>query len=223
MVFIFLDESGQFKKHETEKYFVIATFTVSDPRRTGKRFKSWLKNKFSKKMRNREIKFSNSGINKDLRIRTLQFIASLDVRIRYSFVRNENIPDIFKTKNRIESGLLYAHMVGETLEMYLPNTDLLFHVFCDNRDLQGLGKNVFVKNLTTRLLPNTSKGTNVKIQMVDSSNYVNIQIVDWIVGSIAWYLNQKPLGDKVYEILKNNIVGEGNEMFKDYWRNKFTK
>lgn len=32
---------------------------------------------------------------------------------------------------------------------------------------------------------------------------------------------EKPLGDKFYQILKNNLLGEGKELFKDYWGNKY--
>jgi hypothetical protein len=106
--------------------------------------------------------------------------------------------------------------------MYLPAIDLLFHIFCDQRRLKGVSKTQFIKTIKIHLLPNLPKGAQVKVQMVDSKQYPNIQIVDWIVGVLAAYLNNKPQGRGLFEILRNNIVGEGKEMFKDYWVNKFS-
>lgn len=48
-MYIFLDESGNFKKHNHEEYFVIGSFTVSDQKATAKAFKSWINTKFPKK------------------------------------------------------------------------------------------------------------------------------------------------------------------------------
>lgn len=220
---IFLDESGQFTKNNLEKYFVIASFTVGEPRRTAKRFKAWCRTKFPRKMQNRpEIKYSDSGISDSLRVKTVQYISKLDVRIRYSYIKRENISEEFRKKSSIESGLLYTHIVGETLEMYLPAADLLFHVFCDQRRLKGISKTKFIETIKIHLLPNLSKGAQVKIQMVDSKQYPNIQIADWIVGALATYLNNKLQGKELFEILRNNIIGEGKEMFRDYWFNKFS-
>ena len=49
--------------------------------------------------------------------------------------------------------------------------------------------------------------------MVDSTTNANIQIADWISGALARYLEQKPFGKEYYEILKNNVIGEGKELF----------
>lgn len=224
MSYIFLDESGQFYKNHSEEYFVIGSFTVGDIRRTSKRFKMWCRSKYPKKMRNRpEIKFSNSGISDDLRSRTIKYISQLDIRVRFSFVKRKNIPDEYRIKSSIESGFLYTTIVGETLEMYLPTNDMLFHVFCDQRRLKGISKKQFIDKIKTHLLPNLPKGARVKIEMVDSKEYPNIQIADWVVGGIAAYLNKKPLGEEFFNILRNNIIGEGKEMFKDYWENKYNK
>lgn len=219
---IFIDESGQFHKNNHDGYFVIGSFTVGDIKRTAKRFKSWCHSKFPRKMRHRpEIKFSDSGISDELRLKTLKFICELDVRIRFSFLKRENIPNEYKTKTAVESGLLYTLIVGETLEMYLPADEMLFHVFCDQRRLKGVDKKSFVEKIKTHLLLNLPKGGQVKIEMLDSKEYINIQIADWIVGSIASYLNKKNLGDEYFNILKNNVIGEGKEMFKDHWQDKF--
>lgn len=222
MLHIFLDESGQFSQNNSDKYFVIASFTVGEPRRTAKHFRAWCRTKFPRKMRNRmEIKYSDSGIAKTLRIKTIQYISKLDVRIRYSYIKRENIPEKFRRKSSIESGLVYTHIVGETLSMYLPATDLLFHVFCDQRRLKGISKTQFIEIVKIQLLPNLPKDAQIKIQMVDSKQYPNIQIADWLVGALAAYLNNKPQGKELFEVLRNNIIGEGKEMFRDYWVNKF--
>jgi hypothetical protein len=49
-MYIFLDESGQFVKHNNKNYFVIGTFMVGDQRRTDKAMRSWFRSRFPKKM-----------------------------------------------------------------------------------------------------------------------------------------------------------------------------
>lgn len=56
--------------------------------------------------------------------------------------------------------------------------------------------------------------------MIDSTTSENIQIADWISGAIGRYLEKKDLGEECYQILKNNIIQNGKELFKDYWGNK---
>jgi hypothetical protein len=107
MPYIFLDESGQFTKHNNERYFVVGSFTVGNPRRTEKQ------------------------------------------------------------------------------------------------------------------LPQLPQGSLVQIEMIDSASNPNIQIADWISGALARYLEEKNLGNDCYQILKNNLLSEGKELFKDYWENKY--
>lgn len=222
MPHIFLDESGQFTRRSDEKYFVIGSFTVGNPRRTEKQFRSWQRTRFPRKLRYQpEIKFSEIKIQDGLRLKTLKFIANLDVRIHFSYLAKQNIPVDYRKKDKLESGLLYTNIVGETLEMYLPITDKEFRVFCDKRHLKGIKRSEFKKILTARLLPKFSQGSLVQIEMVDSASNPNIQVADWISGAIAWYLEKKRLGNDCYRTLRNNLLGEGKELFKDYWENKF--
>lgn len=103
MPYIFLDESGQFIKSAKEKSFVIGSFTVGDVRRTHKSFRTWCRTRFPRRLRHRaEIKFSDSNINESLRVRTLQYIANLDVRICYTHLFCENIPEEFRAKASIQ-------------------------------------------------------------------------------------------------------------------------
>lgn len=223
MPHIFLDESGQFTKNAKEKYFVIGSFTVGEPRRTAKRFRAWCQTKFPRRLRAlSEIKFSSSGINDNLRLRTVQYIAKLDVRIHYTYLQCDNIPPEFREKTTLQSGLLYTQLVGEALELYLPSIDTLMHIWCDQRRLKGISKKDFVENLKARILPEMPRRATVKIETVDSSAFPNIQIADWAVGALAAHLNGKPLGEQYYWRLKNNIVKE-RELFKDHWQNNFGK
>jgi len=224
MACIFLDESGQFTKHNHEKYFVVGSFTVGNPRRTEKQFRSWHKSRFPKKIRNQpEIKFSEIKIDDSLRLKTLKFIANLDVRIHYSYLLRQNIPDDFWKKDMLQSGLLYTEIIGETLEMYLPSNDLEFRVFCDQRHLKGLKRSEFKKVLKAHLFPQLPQGSIIQIEMIYSTTNSNIQIANWIAGSLAYYLEKKHLGQEFYQILKNNILKEGSELFKDYWECKYNK
>jgi len=162
-----------------------------------------------------EIKFSETNIDDKLKLRTLKFISSLDVRIRYSYLLKSNIPIDYIKKEGLQSGLLYTNIIGEVLEMYLPCADKEFRVFCDQRHLKGIKRSEFKKNLTARLLPQLPKGVIFQIEMIDSTSNRNIQIVDWICGAIAGYLEEKRLGEEYYQIIKNNILGEGKELFKN--------
>lgn len=216
MAHIFLDESGQFTKHNDEEYFVVASFIVGEPTRTAKRFRSWMSSRFPKKMRTQsEIKWSATGIDDALRLRTLRYISTLDVRIRFTYLLRKNIPHIYHDKHGLESGLLYTHVVGEALEDYLPVDENQFLVFCDRRHLKRSSESEFRSVLETRLLTHLSPESLVQIKMVDSATNVNIQIADWIAGALAWYLEGRPLGDECFKILKNNLLEKGKELFNN--------
>ncbi|MCK4918459.1 MAG: DUF3800 domain-containing protein [Candidatus Pacebacteria bacterium] len=215
-MYIFIDESGQFTKHNNEKYFVVASFTIGDPTRTSKRFRSWMRSRFPRKMRTQsEIKWSSSGISDSLRLRTLKYISSLDVRIRFTFLLRKNIPHKYHKKNGLASGLLYTNVIGEALDDYLPIADDKVLVFCDRRHLKGMAEKEFRGILEARLLTNLSPNSFAQIKMVDSTTSVNVQIADWIAGGLFRYLEDCPLGDECFKILKNNLLGEGKELFNN--------
>jgi hypothetical protein len=219
---IFLDESGQFTPKDHDQYFVVGTFTTGDPRRTEKRFRSWQRTKFPRHMRHQpEIKFSNIDIDASLRFSTLRAIANLDVRVHFSYLKRQNIPTDYREGDRIKSGHLYTNIISETLEQYLPISDKEFRVFCDERHLKGLKRSEFKNIIQSALLPQLPKGSLVQIEMIDSIRNANIQIADWISGALAKYLNGDPYGQEYHSILKNNLLGEGKEMFKEYWSTKF--
>lgn len=215
-MYIFLDESGQFKKHNHEEYFVVGSFTIGDQRRTDKAFRVWFKTKFPRKMRTQsEIKWSASGISNELRLRTLKHIAKLDVRIRYGYLLRKNIPSTYRKKGKIESGVLYTNIIGEILEKYVPTDEKEIHIFCDRRSLKGMTKNEFSSSIRGQLLPLCASGTTIQVEMIDSVTNANIQIADWISGAIAYYLEKKPLGEDYYKILKNNFIDPGKEFFAE--------
>lgn len=218
---IFLDESGQFTKHDNDKYFIVGSFMTGDYKRTSKRFKSWQKNKFPKKLKNQsEIKFSEVKIPDELRLKTLKMISDLDVRINYTYLKRENIPEEYHKDGKISTGLLYTQVVGKTLELYTPTSDLEFRVFCDQRHLKGIKRSKFKELLSARLLPLLPKGVIVQIEMIDSTTDANIQIADWISGALAKYHEKKQLCEECFSILTNNIIGS-DELFKEYWETKF--
>ncbi len=63
-------------------------------------------------------------------------------------------------------------------------------------------------------MPKLPNGAIIQIEMIDSTKNANIQIIDWVVGSLAHYLEGKKLGGEYFKILKNNILDEGKEIFK---------
>lgn len=216
MSYIFLDESGQFTKHDHEQYFVVGSFTIGEPRRTEKKFRSWCKTRFPKKMLlQNEIKFSQNNIDDKIRIRTIKHISNLDVRIRYCFLKRENIPDGYWKKKKLQSGILYTEVIGELLETYLPTSDKELRIFCDQRKLLGVTKKEFQDIISAKILSKLPAKSICTVDMVDSEKEPNIQIADWITGSIARYLEGKTLGDELFNILKNNFIGEGKELFKN--------
>ncbi len=224
MPVIFLDESGQFNKHNYEDYFIVSSFTVGNPRRTSKQFRSWYRNKFPRRMKFfSEVKFSEVKITDDLRLKTLKFISNLDVRIHYSYLLRKNIPEEYYKKKKLQAGLLYTNIIGETLEMYLPTDEKEFRVFCDQRHLKGFKQKNFKQNLTARLLPQLPSKSIIQVEMIDSTSNTNIQIADWIVGGLARYLEKRPLGEECYQLLKNNIISNGKELFCDHWNEKYNK
>jgi len=215
MATIFVDESGSFLPCNGQDNFVIGSFTVGDPKRTAKEFKKWQRSKFPRKKRlQSEVKFSESGLSDDLRIRTIKFISSLDVRIRYGYLRCERLPSASYDQSGLREGYLYTQILGNVLESYFPITEPIFIVRCDQRRLKGLKQKDFIEILQARLLPIAPAKSLIDIKQIDSTTDVNIQIVDWIVGALASFLNNKPLGLKYYEILKGNVISNPIELFK---------
>jgi len=214
---IFLDETGQLSKQKNGEYFIVTTFTTGDPRRTQKKFMSWRRSKFPKKLKKlSEVKFSDR-IDDKLRINTLKEISKLDVRIRYGYIKNENIPLDFYSKNGLRTGHLYTEIVSSILESYLPNSDKDFRVFCDNRNLKSLKKSEFKNIVLSKLLPNATPNSILQIEMLDSTTNANIQIADWICGALGRYYNKGKLGQEFFDIFKNNFLSDGIELFRDYW------
>lgn len=215
-MYIYLDESGNFTKHDHEEYFVVGSFTVGNQRRTDKEFRKWFRTKYPRRMRNQtEIKWSATGISNDLRLRTLKQIAKLDVRIRYGFLLRRNIPSSYRNKkNKIDSGTLYTNIVAEVLEQYLPTDEKEIHIFCDRRSLKGMTKQQFESQITAKLLPFCGPNTLIQVEMIDSTSNANMQIADWISGALARYLEKGKFGEEYFKILNNNFLSEGKEFFK---------
>lgn len=215
-MYIFLDESGQFTKHNHENYFIVGTFTIGDQRRTDKAMRSWFQSRFPRKMKTQsEIKWSANNIDDPLRLRNLKHIAKLDIRIRYGYLLRKNIPVSYRKKGKIESGVLYTNIIGEILEKYVPTDDKNLYIFCDKRSLKGMTKRQFESAIAGKLLPLCVSGTTVQVEMIDSTTNANIQIADWISGALARYLENGPLGEDFYKILKNNLLDPGIEFFVD--------
>lgn len=212
---IFLDETGQLSKHKDSKYFIIGTFTTGDPRRVQKQFLGWRQKKFPRKIRYlSEIKFSDTGLDDTLRLKTMKFISNLDVRIRYSFIKLNNISSDYESKDGIKAGHLYTDMVSKTLESYLPISDKSFRVFCDTRNLKGITSSEFKSIVTSIIRSQLDPKSIIQIERLDSTTNINIQIADWICGALDRYYNNKKFGNDFFAILKNNLLGEGLELFK---------
>ena len=137
----------------------------------------------------------------------------MDVRVRYIFLLRNNIPVEYRKEDKLKDGLLYTNVVGELIDMYFPSVDPDFRVFCDQRKLSGMKKGEFKKIIEARILASTPKGAIVQVETVYSATNVNIQIADWISGALARYLEKGKSGNEYYAILKENIIGNGKELF----------
>lgn len=218
-MYVFIDESGNFTG-DKNRYFVIGGFITGEYRRTSKAFRRWQKIKFPKKLRHKnEVKFSDTGLNDELRLKTLTYFTKRDIRIFYTFLQGENIPLEYRKKKGIETGLLYAEVVAKTLNLLLPTTDLEFRVSRDKRHLRRLSQVKFNEMIKLDLSPNLPAKAIFQIEAIDSGTNPNIQIADWICGALFRYYNKRRNGDRFYATIKNSIIAY-EELFKDYWTNK---
>jgi len=215
---IYLDETGNLTKSK-EKYFIVGSFTVGDPKRIENAFRRWQKSKFPKKLKGQaEVKFNNSSLDDAMRRKTLQYLVSQDIRIFYTYLSTMNIPDEYMRKDKVhESGLLYLEIVGATLELYLPLTTKEFRVVRDQRTTKGMSFSSFHETLKTKLLPKMPAKTLFQIEALDSTSSAQVQVADWVCGALARYYEKKTNGQEFFNILKPNII-EGKELFAKLWK-----
>lgn len=220
-MYIYLDESGDFKGKQT-KYFIIASYVTNNPKGINNAYRRWQITKLPQKFKwLPEIKFSNTKLTDELRLKTLDYLMQQDIRIFYTYLLSKNIPIEYRKKRKIiKTGLLYTQIVANTLELYLPTTAKGFRVFMDKRKLKGLKTKEFRELLKTRIIPKLPKGGVCQIETLDSSQSV-IQVADWICGALARYHEEKARGEDFYAVLKNNIV-KSQELFKQYWGKKWS-
>lgn len=222
-MYIYLDETGNLIKGN-EKYFIVATFTIGDPKKLDHAWRKWQHTKFPKQLRNQaEVKFNDSHLTDTLRSKTITYLSKQDIRIFYSFLKVTNIPEEYRKKGIVhETGLLYTEIVASTLELYMPITEKNVIVIRDQRSLKGITLQLFNEKLRIRLLPQLPVKTELKIEAVDSTSSSLVQIADWICGAFARFYEKKPEGQAFYETLKDNIVQE-KELFSDYWTKRWEK
>lgn len=218
---VYLDESGNLSKGNGD-FFVVGSYTVGEPRRMAKAFRKWQKRKFPKKLRGQsEIKFNNTSVDDDLRLKTIRYLAKQDIRIFYTYLKCINIPEQFRQKGKIyKTGLLYTEIIASTLELYLPIPEREFRVFRDKLTLKGITASQFNQILERHLLPKLPAKSILQIESVDSASSPQIQIADWVSGALARYHEGKILGENLYKTLKNNIVGS-KELFENYWEERW--
>lgn len=216
-MFIFLDESGNFNRKDG-KYFLVVSYTVGNVKRVENAFRRWQHSKFPRRLKYRsEVKFSDPELDDSLRLITLQYLAKQDCRLFYTYLQIKNVPEQYHSGDgRFKTGLLYTEIVGETLELYLPVTEMELRIFRDQRPLKGITKFQFNEHLRARLLPELPAKMNLQIEAVDSTTKAAVQVADWFCGALARYHEKKPMGEGFYSVLKGNIVGQ-KELFSDYW------
>ncbi|MBI2410884.1 MAG: DUF3800 domain-containing protein [Candidatus Kerfeldbacteria bacterium] len=213
MYAIFLDESGQLTKNPQQPYFVIGSFSTTNPKQTAKSFHTWQRKHFPINRRYKmEIKFNDCEISQKLRLKTIQHIADLDIRICYTIVSHKDIPQEFWYKRQLKSGYLYAEIVTQNIDLYFPIETKELYIYCDKRHLKDMHQQEFCKFIYARILSRIPLGSRIAVKMLESDQHVNIQIADWITGALAAYVNNKSLGKEFYAILQNKIV-KGKQLF----------
>lgn len=217
---ILIDESGNLKGGQN-RYFIVGSYTTNHPLEIRSAFRKYQRSKFPRVLKNLpEIKFSNTALTGEMRLDFLNFLMKQDIRIFYTYLLVKNTPLEYRKGSTVaKTGLLYTQIIGDTLELYLPTTDKEFRVFRDSRRLKGVTKKQFKEITETRLLPQLPKGAVCTVQPLGSEN-VLIQVADWICGALAKHYEKKANGKKFYTVLKNNIV-RGEELFKEYWSEKW--
>lgn len=224
-MFVYLDESGSFGK-DKGRFFIIGSYTVGDPKRIAKAYRRWQKRRFPRKLRVlSEVKFNEPLLTDDLRLKTISFLANQDIRVFYVYLDKTNIPEDYragKTVDPSKTGLLYAQIIGETLELYLPLPSLEFRIFRDVRPLKGISKSEFDRLIESRVISQLPAQAVFQLEAVDSSAYPQIQVADWVCGALARYHEGKKNGEKFYQLLKHNIVEE-RELFARYWEDRWVK
>lgn len=216
-MYIYLDESGNFTGNK-DNCFIVGGFVTPDPRSVAKSFRKWQHRKFyNKKLRYRtEVKFSDTRLTEELRLKTLNYLIRQNIKIFYSFLDTTNIPLEYRKKDRIESGWLYAEIVAQTIHLLLPTSELEFRVFRDERQLKKLPQKEFNQTLKFNFLPGLPARSVVEVKSLDSTISPNIQIADWICGALFRHHNKMKNGDQYFSILKNSIVNS-KELFDGYW------
>lgn len=102
--------------------------------------------------------------------------------------------------------------------MLFPTADPEFRIFLDRRNLKRISQTEFRELLRLNLLLKLPAKAFLQIETVDSTTNPNIQIADWICGSLYRYYTNRKNRKKFYDILFNSIIAS-EELFKDYWEN----
>jgi len=217
-MYIFIDESGDLGGKQSD-VFVVGGFITNEPKRTAKAFRKWQHTHFPKKIRRKaEVKFTDTGLNEKLRLKTFTFFAGQDIRVFYVFFKIGNIPAEYRHKKGIESGLLYTAIVEQAIRLLLPSGETEFRLSRDIRPLKGISQVKFNEMLKAGIAPNLSAKTIVQVEAIDSSANTNIQIADWVCGALFRYYSKGRNGEEYFFILKNSVIAR-EELFKDYWEN----
>ncbi len=212
-MYIFLDESGDFY---SDDYFIVGGFITGNQRRTAKAFRKWQRSKFPRKIRAKtEVKFNDSGLSDELRLKTLAYLAKQDIRIFYAFLNRKNIPVEFKTKRGIEAGHLYTAVVSQTLSQLFPSAETEWNILIDQRHLKKVSKTEFRETIRLHLLPHAASGSRIYVDTDDSTTNPNIQIADWVCGALFRFSMNRPYGNKFHDTLKNSII-VSEELFQDF-------
>lgn len=204
MICIYIDESGDlgfsFKKGSTS-FFTVAALMIKDPatKKKSERIIKKARRKYLKKKgkQKREVKFSNSS--KKFRIGVLTELSKLDVKIFAISINKHNV--IVDLKN--DSSKLYNWLMKNLLMLcFEEELNGSVDVHFDHR-LSGSAQEDFKSYILLQLSSELKKIPHITINHTDSVCDKNLQVVDFVCGSLRQAYEKQNL--EYHDIIKNRI------------------
>jgi len=189
---IYVDEAGNLIGPEgKERIFLVGTLKTENNRAIRKLFERAKRYALPKKQRHlTEIKASSAPDR--FRQRILRGLSKLDVEVHLAVCRAERIPWALKG----HEGLVYLHLVRETIRACLTEEAQETYVVIDKRQLHGISRADFDLHLRVPLALQLPANARLEIIHRDSTTDPGLQAIDyvcwaafqkWQRGDSEWY------------------------------------
>ncbi|MFQ5594907.1 MAG: DUF3800 domain-containing protein [Anaerolineae bacterium] len=196
---IYVDEAGNLIGPEgEERIFLVGTLKTENNRAIRKLFERAKRHTLPKKQRHlTEIKASWASDR--FRQRILRGLSKLDVEVHLAVCRVEQMP--WELKGR--EGLVYLHLVRETIRTCLTEEAQETYVVIDKRQLHGISRANFDLHLRVALALHLPANARLEIIHRDSTTDPGLQASDYV----CWAAFQKwQRGDPEWYVLIDSRV-----------------